>query len=193
MNDKLLAIQQGLKAPKNKNNDFAHFKYRSCEAILLAVKPLLAEQGLTLTLSDAVVNIGNANYVMATAKISNGDDFRKTFGYAREAIEKKGMDVAQITGSASSYARKYALAGLFAIDDSDDIDAQDNTYKTPTISKPVDKTLNQLKIEIMKALNNVGITGDNISLAISQIIEKPTVNTIAEANEILQAIADGIL
>lgn len=193
MNDKLLAIQQGLKAPKNKNNDFAHFKYRSCEAILLAVKPLLAEQGLTLVLTDTVVNIGNANYVMAEAILQDGTDNVVVSGYAREAIDKKGMDVAQITGSASSYARKYALAGLFAIDDSEDIDAQDNRNTTPTVAKPVDKTLNQLKIEIMKALNGAGVMGDVVPMAISQIIGKQTVDTIAEANEIFQAIEDGIL
>ena len=124
---KLNKIQQELKAPKNQVNNFAHFNYRSCEDILEAVKPLL--DGCTLYLSDEVVNVGNANYVKATATLHFEDDRLWVTAYAREAIDKKGMDDAQITGSASSYARKYALNGLFAIDDTKDADTQDNRKK----------------------------------------------------------------
>ena len=115
LNIKLSAIQKELKAPKSQVNDFAHFNYRSCEDILEAVKPLLGN--LTITLFDEVELIGDRYYVKATAVLSDGEnDIRRT-AYAREGDTKAGMDVAQITGAASSYARKYALNGLFAIDD----------------------------------------------------------------------------
>jgi hypothetical protein len=125
LHEQLVDIQQTLKAPKGQYNSFSKFNYRSCEDILEAVKPLL--KGLSLTISDEVVNIGNSNYVKATAYISNGETDVHTTAFAREAIDRKGMDDAQITGSTSSYARKYALNGLFAIDDTKDADTQDNT------------------------------------------------------------------
>lgn len=138
MNDKLLAIQSKLKAPKNLTNSFGGYKYRSCEDILEAVKPLLKEQGLTLVLTDEVVNIGSHNYVKADAILQGDTEIRFTVSaFAREAETKKGMDDAQITGAASSYARKYALNGLFAIDDTKDADSKDNTnYKAPVKSAP---------------------------------------------------------
>jgi hypothetical protein len=115
-----------LKAPKNQFNQFGKYKYRNCEDILEAVKPLLGEG--TLTLSDHVVQIGDRYYVKATAtlKDSYGKEESVT-AYARESEDKKGMDDAQITGAASSYARKYALNGLFCIDDTKDADSKDNT------------------------------------------------------------------
>ena len=125
LNKKLAAIQKDLKAPKSQVNDFAHFNYRSCEDILEAVKPLLKD--LALTLSDEIVSTGDRYYVRATAVLSDGETSIITNAFAREASEKKGMDEAQITGSASSYARKYALNGLFAIDDTKDADTRDNT------------------------------------------------------------------
>lgn len=118
----LSAIQQKLKAPKSNRNDFGKYNYRSCEDILEAVKPLLGE--CTLVISDTIEAIGGRVYVKATATISDLKGVSvSTTAYAREAEEKKGMDVAQITGAASSYARKYALNGLFAIDDTKDADA----------------------------------------------------------------------
>ena len=135
LNKKLADIQQKLKAPKGQTNDFAHFKYRSCEDILEAVKPLLGE--LTLTISDEVVVVGDRYYVKATATLTEGKiasvgdsvDSMSVSAFAREAESKAGMDVAQITGASSSYARKYALNGLFAIDDTQDADTKDNTVK----------------------------------------------------------------
>lgn len=118
----LIAIQKELKAPKTQYNKFGKYQYRSCEDILEAVKPLLIKYGCTLTLSDEMVNMGNRFYIKTTARFSNKDKILKVTAYAREAETKKGMDEAQITGAASSYARKYALNGLFLIDDCKDPD-----------------------------------------------------------------------
>ena len=122
---KLNKIQQELKAPKNQLNSFGRYNYRSCEDILEAVKPLLGN--LVLVISDEIINIGSSNYVKATATLSEGENKLSVSACAREAVIKKGMDDAQITGACSSYARKYALNGLFAIDDTKDADTQDNT------------------------------------------------------------------
>ena len=121
----LQEVQTELKAPKNQYNSFAKYHYRSQEDILEAVKPLLAKRGLALTLNDEIVQFGTRVYVKATATLyGEMDKSFKVEAYAREPEEKKGMDESQITGTASSYARKYALNGLFAIDDTEDSDAQ---------------------------------------------------------------------
>jgi len=119
---KLTKMQQELNVPKNRDNAFGGFKYRSCEDILVAAKKLTKENGLLLTLSDEIVNLGDRFYVKATATISDGADCWKVYAYAKEAESQKGMNAAQLTGSTSSYARKYALNGLFCIDDSQDGD-----------------------------------------------------------------------
>ena len=127
MLEKLLNIQQELKAPKGQKNTFGNYKYRSCEDILEAVKPLLAKNKCVLTISDELECIGDRYYIKATAKITdieNGETIENT-AYARESLEKKGMDDSQITGATSSYARKYALNGLFAIDDTKDADTDE--------------------------------------------------------------------
>lgn len=130
----LITIQSELKAPKSQFNKFGGYKYRKAEDILEAVKPLLAKQKCTLTITDDVVLIGNRIYVKATATIKNEKgDGETTTGWAREEETKKGMDGSQITGASSSYARKYALNGLFAIDDNADSDTtntgqQDNVH-----------------------------------------------------------------
>lgn len=119
----LIAIQSELKAPKSQFNKFGGYKYRKAEDILEAVKPLLAKQKCTLIITDDVVLIGNRIYVKATATIKNEKgEYETTNGWAREEETKKGMDGSQITGASSSYARKYALNGLFAIDDNADSD-----------------------------------------------------------------------
>jgi len=131
---KLQGIQTELKAPKGQTNKFGGYRYRSCEDILTALKPLLAQYTCTLAISDDIVEVGGRVYVMATATLAStsceGDDAVRTSGFAREAETKKGMDDAQITGSASSYARKYALNGLFAIDDTKDPDATNDHGKS---------------------------------------------------------------
>lgn len=124
---RLIEVQAKLKAPKNQNNSYGGYKYRSCEDILEAVKPLLKEQELALVLSDEPIMVGEWHYIRATAKVIYGEDYFSNTAYARESEVKKGMDDSQITGTASSYARKYALNGLFAIDDTKDADTNEVT------------------------------------------------------------------
>lgn len=123
----LIVIQSELKAPKSQFNKFGGYKYRKAEDILEAVKPLLNKQKCTLTITDDIVMVGNRIYVKATATIKNEKgEYETTTGWAREEETKKGMDGSQITGASSSYARKYALNGLFAIDDNADSDTSND-------------------------------------------------------------------
>lgn len=140
--EKLLAIQTELKAPKSQYNNFGKYKYRNCEDILESLKPILAKNKSTITISDDVVSVGNRIYIRATAKIVDTEtgESVETTAYAREEESKKGMDGSQLTGSSSSYARKYSLNGLFAIDDTKDSD-----YCSPEINRPLkQKTKNEL-------------------------------------------------
>lgn len=127
--EKLVAIQAELKAPKEQWNDFGKYNYRSCEDILEAAKPLLSKHNLTVTLSDELEMIGDRFYVKAMAIAQHNGVILTVTAYAREQETKKGMDGAQITGAASSYARKYALNGLFLIDDNKDSDEKDTKPK----------------------------------------------------------------
>ena len=127
--EKLLKVQTELKAPKDQYNDFGKYNYRSCESILEAVKPLLYEYGLLLIISDRIVAVCDRIYVEATCTLidaGESNDNVQTTASAREPQEKKGMDDSQITGSASSYARKYALSALFALDDTKDADTNEH-------------------------------------------------------------------
>ena len=139
----LATIQKDLKAPKGQYNSFAKFYYRNCEDILEAVKPLL--NGTVLVLSDELINVNERYYVKATATLIMKESEKiSATAFARETEDKKGMDAAQITGSASSYARKYALNGLFLIDDTKDPDTRDNTkQKTPERYTPVTISVDQ--------------------------------------------------
>ena len=127
--EKIVVIQSELKAPKGQYNSFGKYNYRSCEDILEGVKPLLAKHGLVLTIQDNIDLIGDRFYVKATATITDGKEELSTSAYARESLDKKGMDASQVTGATSSYARKYALNGLLAIDDTKDADTMDNNKK----------------------------------------------------------------
>lgn len=141
---KLMNIQNELKAPKNQFNKFGDYKYRNCEDILEAVKPLLFKNGLILNISDEIVAIGDRFYVQAIAKvIDEENNFIESKAYAREPSEKPKMDNSQVTGSASSYARKYALNGLFCIDDSKDADFYDNTKNNNDNTKKENKVYNK--------------------------------------------------
>ena len=137
IHEKLQGIQSSLKAPKGQTNKFGGYSYRSAEDILTAVKPLLAEYACTLVISDDIVGVEGRVYVKATAVLAEAEsDYSiQVQGFAREAEMRKGMDDSQITGSASSYARKYALNGLFAIDDTKDADATNDHGKKP--NKPI--------------------------------------------------------
>ena len=134
---KLSEIQKGLKAPKGQFNAFGKYKYRSCEDILEAAKPLLGD--CTLQMSDEVVLVGDRYYVKATVSLYGDGEPISVSAFARESLAKKGMDESQITGTASSYARKYALNGLFCIDDTKDADTMDNSTQNSSEPKPAPK------------------------------------------------------
>lgn len=144
---KLQKIQQQLKAPKGQYNEFNNFNYRSAEDILEAVKPLLIEAGLTLTLSDQMEYIGNRYYIKTTATLTDGQDTISTTAYAREDESRAGMSESQVTGCSSSYARKYCLNGLFLIDDGKDSDSFNNKKqqqpKAPQPQKSKDEILKE--------------------------------------------------
>lgn len=146
---KLAAIQSRLKAPKNQYNSFGKYKYRSCEDILEALKPLANEQGCTITIEDSPIMVGEWHYIQATATLSDGYNSKSVKAYARESETKSGMDSSQITGTASSYARKYALNGLFAIDDTKDADTMDNRQKVEP--NPEAKELAKVKAQLKQA------------------------------------------
>lgn len=150
--DRLRNIQQKLKAPKNQFNSFGNYNYRNCDDILEAVKPLLAETGTTLTIDDDILQLAGRFYVKATASLSYNFASISVSAYAREPESKKGMDSAQITGATSSYARKYALNGLFAIDDAKDADSMDNR-ETPKKQAPPKK--NEINPAQSKVLNYI--------------------------------------
>jgi len=144
----LSKIQKEMKAPKGQFNSFGKYKYRSCEDILEAVKPFL--NGTVLYISDEMILIGDRYYLKATATLRNGDDSVSVTAYAREEVDKKGMDSSQITGAASSYARKYALNGLFLIDDTKDSDATNEHgagSSAPKSGNQVDALKGKLKPE----------------------------------------------
>lgn len=179
--DALARIQRCLKAPKNQFNKFANFKYRSCEDILEAVKPLLGK--FYLTLSDDVCMIGDRYYIKATAMLSDGVNSICGISYARESLSKKGMDDSQVTGSTSSYARKYALNGLFAIDDTKDTDV-----KNPAEKKTKESLLTETDMKaIAKVLQDINNAKgkeelEKIALEIKEMkLSKGQTNVLREA------------
>lgn len=164
----LHVIQTRLNVPKNQFNNFGKYSYRSCEDILEAVKPLL--NGLSLLLCDEMVLIGDRHYLKATATLTDGTDKISVAAYAREENEKKGMDSAQLTGATSSYARKYALAGLFLLDDNKDADSTNEHGKgkeekpkattPPTTPPPSDETQGDEMLMVFAEITDVRkITG----------------------------------
>lgn len=147
--EKLITMQQKLKAPKGQYSDFGGYYYRSCEDITEAAKPLLEEVKAVLLLTDEIVVVGSRTYVKATAKLldAESDGVVAVDGYAREAESRPKFDVAQLTGTASSYARKYALNGLFALDDAKDADALPPAQQSekPAATKVTSQQLAQLQ------------------------------------------------
>ncbi|MDN9351854.1 recombinase, partial [Clostridioides difficile] len=157
---KLVNIQSTLKAPKSQFNSFGKYNYRSCEDILEGLKPILKEEKALVILDDNIVQIGNRFYVEATATLIDAETGEKvsTKALAREDETKKGMDLAQVTGSVSSYARKYALNGLFCIDDTKDSDATNkhgNEQKKKEVNESELNTLYSLGESIEKDKNRV--------------------------------------
>ena len=131
-NVRLSKLQEELKAPKNMYNNFGKYSYRNAEGILEAVKPLLIQYGMVLNISDSVEMVGERYYIKATATVhdTESDQIMVSTAYARESLDKKGMDDSQISGTASSYARKYALNGLFLLDDTKDADTDEYHNQT---------------------------------------------------------------
>ena len=152
--EKLTEVQNELKAPKSKYNSFGKYNYRSCEDILEAVKPILKAKRLAMTVKDDVFNIGDRFYIMATVTVFDCESDEKvtTTAYAREDADKKGMDGSQITGSSSSYARKYALNGMFAIDDTKDADSWNTHDKDRTVEKKEAERATEEQIAKLRAL-----------------------------------------
>lgn len=197
---KLLNIQRDLKAPKGQYNSFGKYKYRSCEDILEAVKPLLVREKVTLLIADEVVEIGGRVYIKATAKLydlEDNDGIENT-ALARESDDKKGMDESQITGTASSYARKYCLNGLFLIDDTKDADTDeyrnqqkkaDDEAENKKMVEKADTKLSTTQVTAMIARlenNNVDIPGLLKMYGLS-CIEDMTVSQMADINLKLEA------
>ncbi len=159
----LTRITRELKAPKNLKNSFGNYSYRNAESIYEAVKPLLEKHKASLIISDSIEAVGDRFYIKATATLSDskGESISAT-AYAREAFTKKGMDEAQITGSASSYARKYALGGLFLLDDNKDIDSLDNADTNASTPAKPKKTAKEYAQEVTQALISAGLSLQDI-------------------------------
>lgn len=187
LHEKLLAIQTKLKAPKGQYNSFGNFNYRSAEDILEAVKPLNAEQGILLTITDEIKEVGGRIYVVATATVSDGTDELKVSAFAREPENKKGMDESQITGATSSYARKYALNGLYAIDDNKDADTdehkqqQENAPKKQPAQKqqqPKEPTEKELHEIVEKYVRNIEALGVERAQIVDYVCNKHSVGNL---------------
>jgi len=143
---RLMIVQKELHVPKAQMNSFGKYKYRSCEDILAVAKPLCIASGLLLSLSDEVNHVGDSNYIESCAEVIDVEtnERHSVTASARESVNKKGMDDSQITGTASSYARKYALNGLFGIDDTKDADTDEYAKNTKPSSKPTTVEMDKL-------------------------------------------------
>lgn len=166
--EKVVKLQSEVKVLKSLKNNFGNYTYRNVEQILAEVKPILQKLGLMLFMSDEIVFIGeNRFYIKAKITLTDGANKIESFGFAREADAKKGMDEAQLTGSCSSYARKYALGGLLLLDDNKDIDSMDNASQTNTktikVQTPkIDTELKKLKESVFAELQAGGIERDEM-------------------------------
>ena len=163
--EKLIAIQSELKAPKSQYNNFGKYAYRNCEDILESLKPLLKEHKSTIYISDEIVTVLERFYVKATVTFIDAETGEKIINtaYAREEEDKKGMDGSQVTGSSSSYARKYALNGMFAIDDTKDSDF------TNTTTKGDNTGLSEAQIKRLLAIaSKVNISADDVKVVVAK-------------------------
>jgi hypothetical protein len=185
---KLVDIQRKLKAPKGQYNSFGKYKYRSCEDILEAVKPLLAKEGCVLVISDDVVQVGERYYIKATATLTDSEDGSciTTSAFARESFDKKGSDESQITGAASSYARKYCLNGLFLIDDTRDSDATNTQKKEAPVEN--EKLTNIKKQIVEKAKELGGSKNAGVKDVVAKLGNPNALKTIKAAEEYLKEL-----
>ena len=216
----LMAVQAELKAPKGQHNSFGKYDYRSAEDIIEAVKPLLKENGLFLNMSDDIVLIGDRYYIKATVKVVDivtGESVQ-TSALAREAAQKKGMDESQVTGTASSYARKYALNGLFAIDDTKDADtdqykqqtsgyqtaqngavraqnAKPNNYTKAPVKASQNEDLMAAKRQLKTEVDRIGCTWDEVKAISSMKIGKTETKkmSVDEVNKLTTNLEKWIL
>ena len=177
LHERLLNVQHKLKAPKGQYNKFGNFNYRSAEDILEAVKPLNFENGLTLTISDEVKEVAGRIYVVAVATVTDGTDSISVQALAREPENRKGMDESQITGATSSYARKYALNGLYAIDDNKD---SDNENKNKNEQNKEDDGSKELILLVSKYLEKLEFMGVERKVVVDYICETYKVKQILE-------------
>lgn len=184
----LIAIQNELKAPKDLHNKFGNYNYRSAESILEALKPLLQKYDCLLTVSDTMIEIGGRVYVKATATIIVGEAIHFCTAYAREEETKKGMDAAQITGSASSYARKYALNGLFLIDDTKDADATNDHKPDPKETKP-----KETKQEDPKGLIALELGSENFEKCVKYLKEGGLITNIMKKYSLTKEVESALV
>ena len=191
--EKLSKVQSELKAPKGQYNSFGKYKYRSCEDILEAVKPLNAKHGVVLTVGDEVVEISNRFYVKATATfvdIESGEKIINT-ALAREDDSKKGMDGSQITGTASSYARKYCLNGLFCIDDTKDADTDEYRHqqeRKPQENKPQERQYVKVVNGRTAVINSNGEYVAIDDLTVEQLEKTLKIKQFAAAHEAIRRL-----
>lgn len=179
MTEKLVKIQNELKAPKNQFNAFGKYKYRNQEDILEAVKPLLYKHGLSLTITDEIHEVGSLIYVQAEAVITDGENYVSTTAQAGIDPNRKGMDIAQSFGSSSSYARKYALNGLFLIDDTKDADSTNTHDKSSDKSEEkawLNKNTPQYKKAVEFITNGGNITAIDSKYKMSKEIKEELLN-----------------
>lgn len=198
LKQKLLNIQAELKAPKDLKNTFGGYDYRSAEGILEAVKPLCVKQGVVLTLDDDLSMLGERIYVVAIAKLVDidSDQVISNKAFAREEETKKGMDASQITGAASSYARKYALNGLFAIDDAKDADAT-NKHGKASAKETVQQSTNKdapmsdkQRGFISVLLKRAGYDGDNQATYLFDNYGDPKTFTVETATTVINDLKE---
>ena len=191
--EKLSKVQTELKAPKGQYNSFGKYKYRSCEDILEAVKPLNAKHGVVLTVGDEVVEISNRFYVKATATfvdIESGEKIINT-ALAREDDAKKGMDGSQITGTASSYARKYCLNGLYCIDDTKDADTDEYRHqqeRKPQENKPQERQYVKVVNGRTAVINSNGEYVDIENLTVEQLEKTLKIKQFAAAHDAIRRL-----
>jgi len=174
---KLSQLQQDIKAPKNKKNTFGNYNYRSCEDVMQSFKEINKQYNFVLNVSDEIINLGDRYYIKAIATLSDGENYITGTGYAREDENKKGMDLSQLTGACSSYARKYALNGLFCLDDTKDADTDEyskltnkNEEKKDVFDAPLPAQTQQFKFDepSEELLNEIKLLIDMLPVEITE-------------------------
>tara|TARA_R110000824_G_scaffold114532_8_gene265145 strand:+ start:9953 stop:10576 length:624 start_codon:yes stop_codon:yes gene_type:complete len=182
--EKLNYIQHELKVKKSNVNNFAKFNYRTLDDVFENVKPLLNKTSCVITISDDLVDRNNGTYIKATVELSDGNDSISVDAFARESVGKKGMDDPQMTGTASTYARKYACNGLFAIDDTEDSDSMDNRKQTLLNGKePTEGHITvEQNIKLDRLSRDPALKGSDTSAKVRQLInENPTEERASKA------------